>query len=409
MKNRINELESNLRKRMAINSSKSTVIKLRKSLTFDKMAMSSEDAVLLDTANSLTSILYDELGISTESESINDLLVSKESIIDTIKKMFKSKINLTESKFNDVIKYVDENYDDNGDVSIEIKYYIKDVITKLRTMGYECKLTISDLINSTILAFAEANKELSSYNKLLFKFTSMLDTKPLVKIGYGVKDKLKLLDNKNIETFCDFKLKDIEKFDKKNDLHVSEYRILPLGLLDDSHISFYILRYVTNGDLYTMIPRWHEYKIKHPPKVEDTSLELVQGDYGMIKNEYESRMNKSERLFVPGSVFEESYNEIKINKELDDYISSLGNINYDKSKLYNDIGYDYQYGDLTDEWALEYTSPEPLFKFIANVSLVNYYENVSQNHYGDFDLKYDFIYDIFYSVVYGIAKIINNK
>jgi len=409
MKNRINELESNLRKRMAINSSKSTVIKLRKSLTFDKMAMSSEDAVLLDTANSLTSILYDELGISTESESINDLLVSKESIIDTIKKMFKSKINLTESKFNDVIKYVDENYDDNGDISIEIKYYIKDVITKLRTMGYECKLTISDLINSTILAFAEANKELSSYNKLLFKFTSMLDTKPLVKIGYGVKDKLKLLDNKNIETFCDFKLKDIEKFDKKNDLHVSEYRILPLGLLDDSHISFYILRYVTNGDLYTMIPRWHEYKIKHPPKVEDTSLELVQGDYGMIKNEYESRMNKSERLFVPGSVFEESYNEIKINKELDDYISSLGNINYDKSKLYNDIGYDYQYGDLTDEWALEYTSPEPLFKFIANVSLVNYYENVSQNHYGDFDLKYDFIYDIFYSVVYGIAKIINNK
>ena len=407
MVNKIKELGISLKQKSAIAGSKSTVLSLKKSCAFDKVALSSEDNVLINTAKNLTNILYDELGVSPETDNITELLLSKENIIATIGKMFKNKLNLTKANFNDVVEYVTNNYDDT-ELNMEIKYSIKEIIIKLNAMGYSSEITISDLISSIDVAYAEAVKELSEYNKLLFNFDSMLGIKPLTKLGYSVKDKLRILNKKNIEAFCDFKLKDIEKLDKKNNLSVDEYRILPLGLLDNGYISFYILRYVKNGDLYTMIPRWHTYKINHLLKVKDTNMIVYSGDFDKLKKVY-NLIYDNDRLFSPSSVFEEGYDEVTINKELDNYISSLGSVTYDKSKLYTGLDYDFRIIDLVDDWDLQYTSEEDLFKFIVNVSLINFYDNEEQGSYGNFDIKNEFINDIFYSVVYAIAEKLNNE
>ena len=403
MKRMIEELCISNEQAKVIRDSKSAVSQLNKSVNFDKHMLSNEDIdpLALSMAVMTTNILYDQLGVERKDMTDEELLLSKEGIINIIKKMFKGKpIDLNSAKYQEVVKYVNKGYKKIVNVTLYFKY-LEEYLADLKILGYGNIESFSDLNTAINNANDRVRKDLAG-NDVIFSFDDMLSTSPLKVLGYKPDEKLGMFNGESASSLTDLKLKDLIKSDTKNDLKVDEYRIVPLGMINGGYISFYILRYVKNGDLYTMIPRWDEYKVTKNIKVKQIDFELTPSDYKLIRDTYNS--SDYEDMPNPTSNFYEGYDRSEENKELDDYINSLGHVNYDKDKLWNGKGYAYDNIDFVDEWRLEFESDINLCKFVCNVSLANYYDNQEQMHYGNFNIKYEMAYSLYYDVVYTIAK-----
>ena len=394
-----------------IKESKATVNQLRESMVFDKHVLSSEDIDPTDMKMAVmtTNILYDQLGVERKDMTDEELLLSKEGIINIIKKMFKGKqIDLNNAKYKEVIDYVEKGYKKIDHVTINSKY-LEECLVDLKILGYDNIESFSDLNTALNTVNDRVRKDLAG-NHAIFNFDSMLSTSPLKMIGYKIDEKLDMFSGESASSLTSLKLKDLIKSDAKTGLKVDDYRIVPLGVVSGGYISFYILRYVKNGDLYTMIPRWNEYKITKNIKVEKVDFDITPSDYELIRDTYDSDIYSEDTdLYNPGSEFSESYDEQRVNKELDDYINSLGPVKYDKDKLWIEKGYPYEYFDFVDDWDLKFESDINLCEFVCNVSLANYYDNQEQMQYGSFNIKYEVKSTIYYDMIYAIAKALNDQ
>jgi len=401
------EIRYNNDKMRAIRDSKISVLRLIKSIKTDKAILANEeiDKDALDMAVTTTSIIYDNLGIDSIGADEKDILLSKEGIVDKIKQLFKAKkFDLANSKYKEVVEYVDANYKELDSVKLPFKY-IKEHLITLKILGYENITNMTEYI--TAVNDAEKNILDNLQDNDIFAFSNMLDTKPLKKLGYKISDKLSMFNNKSVDSISNIKINDFIKYDKKNGLVVDEYRILPLGIINGGYVSFYILRYVKNGDLYTMIPRWGEFKIVKNITVKEIDFQVTPSDYENLKELKDNSRDLD--IYNPGSDFEEGYDESVVNNKLDKYIESLGSISYDEKKLYNGKGYAYDYFDYIYDWDLEFNSDEKLCEFVCNISLDNDHDNHEQLTYGDLNIKYESSYSMYYDLIYTIAKKLISK
>jgi len=412
MKNLIEKLNVSNEQRRAVGKSKSVAIKLAKSLEIDKKMVDSHSvsSLSLEQAVIATESIYDHLGVTSEQadgmSDMESLILSKEGIVNLIKKMFKAnKINLTESKYQEVVDYVDENIEDAGAVVLKSKY-ITDYIEWLSVVGYSDITTATELIDAIQGAKTLIDRYYSENDLDIFKFENMLDAKPLKKLGFKHDEKIRLYNNKTISAISNFKISEIIKKDKKNGINVDEYRILPLGFIENGYISVYILRYVKNKDLYMNLINWDDYKLNGVKKMND-GIVFNKETYLNMKDLYTNTDYGT--IFNPASLFEEGYDENVVNKKLDTYLTTVSGLAYDSSVI-NNFLYKYTRGaDFVNDWDLKFTGDINLVNYVVNVSLDNFYDNEEQDNYGNNDLGYSITRAIYYDLVYSVANKLVSK
>jgi len=401
----IEELGAFNNRNRVIKESKATVNQLRESMVFDKHVLSNEDIDPIDMKMAVmtTNILYDQLGVECKDMAGEELLLSKEGIINTIKKMFSSKqIDINNTHFNNVVKYVEKGYKKIDHVLLDQKY-IEEYLVIFKILGYSDIESFDDFMSAMTTVNDRVRKYIVGNN--IFDFKNMLSTSPLKMYGYKLDEKLDMFSGESASSLTSLKLKDLIKSDAKTGLKVDDYRILPLGIVNGGYISFYILRYVKNGDLYTMIPRWNQYKITKNIKVRPAEFTITPSDYETIRDEYTRHSYYDFSDFEsPGSKFSEGYDEQTVHKELDDYIKSLGPVKYSNKRLWIEEGYPYGYVEYMEVEDLEFKPDSNLYRFIQDVSIANYYDNHDQRNYGSFNIEYYALTAIYYDIIYTIAK-----
>lgn len=380
---KINKTHDSLLKNKLFKHSYVLIENLKTSLEHDKCFVNNHELTNMILQN--TNIIYNSLGLERINGSINDVIISKEGILDFLST--KSNFDINKSDYDEIVEYVKDN---NAILtSFNLSEELIDSIESILRIN-NCKKDFN--INNIISILEKYILNVKKYRKKykvedVFSFNNLISDKKMEALGNKAKDKLDILGNRSVIDVCDIDIKKIEKEDKKAGIIVDEYRFIVNGFSEkwrDNSVGIYILRYFRNKSLYLMIPRLYtfNYAINDIDRVSllknnltyDDLLKLV--NISEIYEETESNMD-----IISSDHFNEDDYDDGI-EELCKYLSTLKELDIDHNKLFLENFYEFDYMNFISEWSIQSDCKTPLLNFVVDISLSNYYDNVEQGKYG---------------------------